>query len=302
MACITCCRRIHVQEVNQLQLTSGRIQRVALHTTRNQLSSYLRRSGSIANGLRSPVTAHYTNVNQSCVYSLTAGSHTFPTSQSHSLSQSQRYTHTVSGNRRHTAGITTRVCPTTPHSHRPLYRRIHSGSAVTTTHRKTLAQLNNILSHNTNPLPLRRYCTVVERDSDAQNATDASKWVTVIGLELHAQIRASTKLFSGAPVGFASPPNSDVALFDCSMPGALPVLNQRCVDAAVATGLALGCTPNLTSRFDRKHYFYFDQPSGYQITQLHHPIVGEGAVSVFVQGDVVWLIVVWTCIWFCGSR
>eukprot|EP01134_Creolimax_fragrantissima_P005374 CFRG5374T1 len=115
--------------------------------------------------------------------------------------------------------------------------------------------------------------------------TPSVEWITVVGLEIHAQIQAKTKLFSDAKVSFASPPNTNVSLLDCSIPGTLPVLNQACVDAAVKTGLSLGCKPNLRSSFDRKHYFYFDQPNGYQITQLHHPVVGEGKF-VLRDGDI----------------
>uniref|UniRef100_A0A8D2J3Y8 Glutamyl-tRNA(Gln) amidotransferase subunit B, mitochondrial n=1 Tax=Varanus komodoensis TaxID=61221 RepID=A0A8D2J3Y8_VARKO len=104
-------------------------------------------------------------------------------------------------------------------------------------------------------------------------------WVGVVGLEIHAQITSNSKLFSGSEVQFAAPPNSAVSFFDASLPGTLPVLNRRCVEAAVTTGLALNCTINKKSLFDRKHYFYADLPAGYQITQQRLPIAVNGSLS-----------------------
>ncbi|XP_037327127.2 glutamyl-tRNA(Gln) amidotransferase subunit B, mitochondrial [Pungitius pungitius] len=108
--------------------------------------------------------------------------------------------------------------------------------------------------------------------------------VGVVGLEVHAQINSNTKLFSGSPVGFSAPPNSLVSPFDASLPGTLPVLNKRCVEAAVMTGLALNCTINKKSLFDRKHYFYADLPAGYQITQLRRPIAVDGVLAYSLLG------------------
>ena len=105
-------------------------------------------------------------------------------------------------------------------------------------------------------------------------------WEMVIGLEVHAQVLSRSKLFSGASTSFGSAPNSNVSLVDAAMPGMLPVLNEYCVEQAVRTGLGLKADINLFSRFDRKNYFYPDLPQGYQISQLYHPIVGEGEILV----------------------
>ena len=105
-------------------------------------------------------------------------------------------------------------------------------------------------------------------------------WEMVIGLEVHAQVTSNAKLFSGASTAFGSEPNTNVSLIDAAMPGMLPVLNRFCVEQAVRTGLGLKAEINLYSRFDRKNYFYPDLPQGYQISQLYHPIVGEGEVLV----------------------
>ncbi|KAL2780975.1 glutamyl-tRNA(Gln) amidotransferase subunit B, mitochondrial isoform 2 precursor, partial [Daubentonia madagascariensis] len=105
------------------------------------------------------------------------------------------------------------------------------------------------------------------------------EWAAVVGLEIHAQISSNSKLFSGSQVCFAAPPNSLVSFFDASLPGTLPVLNRRCVEAAVMTGLALDCHINKKSLFDRKHYFYADLPAGYQITQQRLPIAVNGSLT-----------------------
>jgi aspartyl-tRNA(Asn)/glutamyl-tRNA(Gln) amidotransferase subunit B len=105
----------------------------------------------------------------------------------------------------------------------------------------------------------------------------------VVGLEVHAQVTANAKLFSGAATAFGAEPNAQVSFVDAAMPGMLPVLNGECVAQAVRTGLALGATINKWSRFDRKNYFYADLPQGYQISQLYHPIVGEGSLAVTME-------------------
>ncbi|MFT7524305.1 MAG: aspartyl-tRNA(Asn)/glutamyl-tRNA(Gln) amidotransferase subunit B, partial [Candidatus Paceibacteria bacterium] len=105
-------------------------------------------------------------------------------------------------------------------------------------------------------------------------------WELVIGLEVHAQVASKAKLFSGASTKFGSEPNSNVSFIDAGMPGMLPVINEYCVEQAIRTGLGLNAEINLYSAFDRKNYFYPDLPQGYQISQLYHPIVGEGEVLV----------------------
>jgi len=106
------------------------------------------------------------------------------------------------------------------------------------------------------------------------------EWELVIGMEVHAQVASRAKLFSGASTEFGAEPNANVAFVDAGMPGMLPVINEGCVALAVKTGLGLNAAINLRSTFDRKNYFYPDLPQGYQISQLYHPIVGEGEVIV----------------------
>ncbi len=111
-----------------------------------------------------------------------------------------------------------------------------------------------------------------------QGAT--GEWEVVIGLEVHAQVVSKSKLFSGSATEFGAEPNSQVSLVDAAMPGMLPVLNKECIRQAVRTGMAIDAPINKWSRFDRKNYFYADLPQGYQISQLYHPLVGEGQIEV----------------------
>ncbi|VXC51953.1 Asp-tRNA(Asn)/Glu-tRNA(Gln) amidotransferase subunit GatB [Sphingomonas sp. 8AM] len=111
------------------------------------------------------------------------------------------------------------------------------------------------------------------------------EWEVVIGLEVHAQVTSNAKLFSGAATTFGAEPNTQVSLVDAAMPGMLPVPNRECIRQAVRTGMAIDAQINKWSRFDRKNYFYADLPQGYQISQLYHPIVGEGAVDIEIGDD-----------------
>jgi aspartyl-tRNA(Asn)/glutamyl-tRNA(Gln) amidotransferase subunit B len=111
-----------------------------------------------------------------------------------------------------------------------------------------------------------------------QGAT--GEWEVVVGLEVHAQVTSNAKLFSGASTAFGAEPNSQVSLVDAAMPGMLPVPNRECIRQAVRTGMAIEAQINTWSRFDRKNYFYADLPQGYQISQLYHPLVGEGAIEI----------------------
>src|SRR5690348_6980966 len=113
---------------------------------------------------------------------------------------------------------------------------------------------------------------------------DTGEWEVVIGMEVHAQVTSKAKLFSGASTEFGGEPNSHVSLVDAAMPGMLPVINKMCVEQAVKTGLGLKAQINLKSVFDRKNYFYPDLPQGYQISQFKSPVVGEGAVTVDLDG------------------
>ena len=118
-------------------------------------------------------------------------------------------------------------------------------------------------------------------DYRIQGAT--GEWEVVIGLEVHAQVTSNAKLFSGASTEFGAEPNTQVSLVDAAMPGMLPVPNRECIRQAVRTGMAIDAQINKWSRFDRKNYFYADLPQGYQISQLYHPIVGEGQIEIVLD-------------------
>jgi len=115
---------------------------------------------------------------------------------------------------------------------------------------------------------------------------NTGEWEVVIGLEVHAQVASNSKLFSGASTHFGAEPNTQVSLVDAGFPGMLPVINEYAVEQAVKTGLGLNAKINLRSVFDRKNYFYPDLPTGYQISQFHEPIVGEGIVTIELAGGV----------------
>ncbi|MDX8358396.1 Asp-tRNA(Asn)/Glu-tRNA(Gln) amidotransferase subunit GatB [Sphingopyxis terrae] len=116
--------------------------------------------------------------------------------------------------------------------------------------------------------------------SDYRIKGETGEWEVVIGLEVHAQVTSNAKLFSGAATAFGAEPNTQVSLVDAAMPGMLPVPNRECIRQAVRTGMAIDAQINKWSRFDRKNYFYADLPQGYQISQLYHPLVGEGSLHI----------------------
>lgn len=104
----------------------------------------------------------------------------------------------------------------------------------------------------------------------------------VIGLEVHAQLGLNSKLFSQGALTNSAPPNSQLDLFDVSIPGTLPKVNRRAVEFAMLTGLALNCNIQDKFSFDRKNYFYADMPAGYQITQYNSPIAKSGYIEFIV--------------------
>ena len=108
----------------------------------------------------------------------------------------------------------------------------------------------------------------------------SEKWEAIVGLEIHAQVKSNTKLFSASSTNYGAEPNSQVSLVDAAMPGMLPVINDHCIYQAVKTGLGLRARINVFSVFERKNYFYPDLPQGYQISQYAYPLVGEGVVSI----------------------
>lgn len=112
------------------------------------------------------------------------------------------------------------------------------------------------------------------------------KFETVIGLEIHAQLKTKSKIFCGCSTEFGAPPNSHTCAVCLGMPGVLPVLNKKVVEFAIKMGLATGSVINRYNVFARKNYFYPDLPKGYQTSQFDLPIIGPGSVDIEVDGQV----------------
>jgi aspartyl-tRNA(Asn)/glutamyl-tRNA(Gln) amidotransferase subunit B len=113
------------------------------------------------------------------------------------------------------------------------------------------------------------------------------QWETVIGLEIHTQLLTQSKIFSGASTAFGAEPNTQACVIDLGMPGVLPVLNRQAVVLAVKFGRAIEAEIGRRCIFARKNYFYPDLPKGYQISQLDHPIVGQGHVEIVLDDGAV---------------
>lgn len=112
---------------------------------------------------------------------------------------------------------------------------------------------------------------------------------TVIGLEVHVELATKTKIFCGCSTAFGGAPNTHTCPVCTGMPGSLPVLNKEVVNKAIAVGLATNCTITQNCKFDRKNYFYPDNPQNYQISQLYYPICRDGKVEIEVDGKKKWI-------------
>ncbi|HFC29949.1 MAG TPA: Asp-tRNA(Asn)/Glu-tRNA(Gln) amidotransferase subunit GatB, partial [Oceanospirillales bacterium] len=113
------------------------------------------------------------------------------------------------------------------------------------------------------------------------STTNMTKWETVIGLEIHTQLKTKSKLFAGTDTNYGAQPNTQVSLLEAAIPGTLPVFNEKVLRYAIRFGLAVDAKIIAKeSRFDRKNYFYPDSPKAYQITQLNHPIVEHGKLVI----------------------
>jgi len=109
------------------------------------------------------------------------------------------------------------------------------------------------------------------------------EWETVIGLEIHAQLRTKSKIFSSASTAYGAEPNTQACAVDLGLPGVLPVVNAEAIRMASKFGLATGARINKHSVFARKNYFYPDLPKGYQISQMDQPIVAEGSIDIELE-------------------
>ena len=119
----------------------------------------------------------------------------------------------------------------------------------------------------------------------------SKQYETVIGLEVHVELATRTKIFCGCSTAFGGAPNTHTCPVCTGMPGSLPVLNKKVVDYALRVGLAANCKINQLCKFDRKNYFYPDNPQNYQISQLYLPIArivehGTRLIAFLQQGRI----------------
>jgi aspartyl-tRNA(Asn)/glutamyl-tRNA(Gln) amidotransferase subunit B len=111
-------------------------------------------------------------------------------------------------------------------------------------------------------------------------------WELTVGIEIHAQLNTARKLFSSAASTINDQPNTHVALFDVAMPGSQPAFQKETLIPAIRAALALNCNIQKTSKFDRKHYFHWDQPAGYQITQYYEPFAKDGHITLYAHDGI----------------
>ena len=115
---------------------------------------------------------------------------------------------------------------------------------------------------------------------------DLEKWELTVGIEIHAQLNTARKLFSAAASSIDDAPNSHVAFFDVAIPGSQPKFQRETLIPAIRAALALNCNIQRRSKFDRKHYFHWDQPSGYQITQYYEPFAKDGFIMLYPHDGI----------------
>lgn len=143
-------------------------------------------------------------------------------------------------------------------------------------------------------IPFRKQLKDEARKRKAEGSGKKSKqdnqkldeWELTVGIEIHAQLNTPRKLFSAASSSINDVPNTRVALFDVAMPGSQPTFQKETLIPALRAALALNCDIQKTSRFDRKHYFHWDQPAGYQITQYYKPFAKDGYITLYAHDGI----------------
>lgn len=118
------------------------------------------------------------------------------------------------------------------------------------------------------------------------NHEKLDNWELTVGIEIHAQLNTARKLFSSAASTINDEPNTHVALFDVAMPGSQPIFQKETLIPAIRAALALNCQIQKRSKFDRKHYFHWDQPAGYQITQYYEPFAKDGHITLYAHDGI----------------
>jgi aspartyl-tRNA(Asn)/glutamyl-tRNA(Gln) amidotransferase subunit B len=157
-----------------------------------------------------------------------------------------------------------------------------------------IQQLHTNATKTSSTIPFRKQLkdeAAKLRKSAGPNRTKANKqklddWELTVGIEIHAQLNTARKLFSPAAASINDEPNTHVALFDVAIPGSQPTFQKETLIPAIRAALALNCTIQKTSKFDRKHYFHWDQPSGYQITQYYQPLAKDGYITLYAHDGI----------------
>ena len=143
-------------------------------------------------------------------------------------------------------------------------------------------------------IPFRKQLKDAAKKRKSEGTTKVSRednwelqeWELTVGIEIHAQLNTARKLFSPAASSIDDVPNTHVALFDLAMPGSQPIFQKETLIPAIRAALALNCKIQKTSKFDRKHYFHWDQPSGYQITQYYEPFAKDGYITLYAHDGI----------------
>ncbi|KAE8387739.1 Glutamyl-tRNA amidotransferase subunit B, mitochondrial [Aspergillus alliaceus] len=170
---------------------------------------------------------------------------------------------------------------------RPYSSRL-SYNFLSPTHSQSVRCLQTSTTDSQERVPLRKQLKqnakalkAEKRQRRESEEASRQKWELTVGIEIHAQLNTENKLFSRAPTSSTDLPNSNVALFDLAFPGSQPEFQVPTLLPALRAAIALNCDIQPVSRFDRKHYFYQDQPAGYQITQYYEPFARNGYLDLF---------------------
>jgi aspartyl-tRNA(Asn)/glutamyl-tRNA(Gln) amidotransferase subunit B len=153
--------------------------------------------------------------------------------------------------------------------------------------RRTLATATETIDPTI--IPLRKQLkdqAKARKSSPKSNKQSLKDWELTVGIEIHAQLNTARKLFSSAASTINDAPNTHVAFFDLALPGSQPQFQKETLIPALRAALALDCKIQTTSQWDRKHYFHWDQPAGYQITQYYQPFAKDGSITLFKHDGI----------------
>ncbi|KAI0973700.1 GatB/GatE catalytic domain-containing protein [Xylaria arbuscula] len=174
------------------------------------------------------------------------------------------------------------IPPITP-SHTPLVRYLHSEPSEPPSNAP--APIHVPLRKQLKDEARKQKVSGKKKKNNANNQV-VDGWELTVGIEIHAQLNTAKKLFSTASTSFNDAPNSHVAYFDLATPGSQPIFQRETLLPALRAALALNCEVQPVSRFDRKHYFHWDQPSGYQITQYYEPFARDGRIRLRARDGI----------------